>query len=249
MVGRFLGSPKWFFEFVRFHTAPEERVESYVVALDPSGETLGISHFLPEGRPGATLSEGDARELAHGALKSRWRMGAEILREISAEETSQPNRTDWAFTFAATEGYPLGLGEGRAAAFIAGDEVTGTGLYVHIPEDWGREWRADESRRQLALLPAAALLSLLGLGLGILAMVLWSRGSLHTSSLRVLSGTLILVLFVTAMNDWPATLGGFTTEESYTNQLVMTLVGLGLGLAFAAASVGSLRRPRPYLGP
>jgi len=240
LVGRFLGAPKWVFEFVRFHAAPEERVESYIVTLDPSGQTLGVAHILPEGRPGEALPEEDARVLAHGALRSRWQMEAEALREISAEEASQPNRTDWTFTFAATDGYPLDLGEGRATVFIAGDEVTGTGRYVHIPEDWSREWRADESRRQLALLPAAAILLLLGLGAAILAMVLWSRGSLHAPSLQALTGTLIVVLFVTAVNDWPATMGGFTTGESYTNQLVMTLVGLGLGLAFAAASVGIL---------
>jgi membrane protease YdiL (CAAX protease family) len=240
LMGRFLSSPQWAIRFVRFNVEPEERAESYTVNLDPLGEVLAVRHRLPEGRPGDTLTEEESRQLALEALRDRLAMDPRKLREISAVETARPNRTDWTFSFAASEEYPLARGEGRATVLIAGNEVADAGRFVHVPEDWERERRADESRRQLALLPAVALLLFLGLAAAILAIVLWARGSLQTSPVRVLSGTLVAILCVAAINDWPGTIGAFTTEESYANQLGLTLVGLGLGLASMAGAVGIL---------
>jgi hypothetical protein len=45
-------------------------------------------------------------------------------------------------------------------------------------------------------------------------------------------------LLVTAVNEWPQTLGGFTTQLSFGNQAGIALLGLGLGLAVLAMALG-----------
>ena len=238
LVGDFLNSPSWRVRFVSFEVPPEDRAESYTVSLLAEGRTPRVSHVLPEGRPGETLTEEEARVLALRALEDQLGTTPAAVREISAEEAVRPDRTDWTFTFAATEGYRLAEGDGRAEVRIAGDEVVRAGKFVHVPEDWEREWRAEESRKQLAIIPSAGLLVLLALGALILAILRWTRGSLFTPPLRVLTGVMVTILLIAAINEWPNTTSLFTTQMSFSNQAVLALLGLGLGLAVLAVGVG-----------
>ena len=238
LLGDFLNSPGWQVRFVNFEVAPEERAESFRVSNFQAGEAPRVSHVLPEGRPGETLTEEEARFLAQGAIEEQLGTTPGTVREISADEAVRPNRTDWTFTFAATQGYPLLEGEGRAEVRIAGDEVVGARKFVHVPENWEREWRADQSRRTLALIPSAAIVLLLALVALILAIVRWTQGSLQTAPLRVLPGIMAIVLLLAGINGWPTTVGIFNTQLSFGNQVAISLLGLGLGLAFAAGVVG-----------
>ncbi len=240
LVGDFLSSPGWRVRFVNFEVAPEERAESYSVRLFATGQAPRVSHVLPEGRPGKALMEEEARVLALMALEDQLEAIPGTVREISAEESVLPDRTDWTFTFAATEGYPLTEGEGRAEVRIAGDEVVGTRKFVHVQEEWEREWRADESKRALAGIPSVALLLLLALGASVLGIIRWTRGSLYTPPLPILSGVIAIILLLTTINEWPNTVGGFTTQLSFANQAALALLGSGLGLAFVAGGVGLL---------
>ncbi|MCK5651635.1 MAG: hypothetical protein KAJ42_09670, partial [Gemmatimonadetes bacterium] len=237
MVGRFLNPPYWQVKFVRFEVAPEERAEEYSVRFDLSGDLWESRHVLPEARPGVSLEEEDARALAVRALETRLGVAPGAAREISAEETVRPNRTDWTFTFTATEGYPLEEGEGRLTVAVAGDEIVGGSRSVHLPEEWEREWRGEESRRLLAVVPLGAVLFLLLAAAAIFAIVRGARGTLEMSALRILAGTLLVVGVVTGLNEWPETMGGFGAEEAFSNQLGIALFILVLGLGFMVAGV------------
>jgi membrane protease YdiL (CAAX protease family) len=240
LVGNFLNSPAWRVRFVSFDVPPEERAESYTLSSLASGQAPRVGHALPEGRPGETLTEEEARTLALRALEDPLGTAPEAVREISADETVRPNRTDWTFTFAATEGYPLAKGEGRAEVQIAGNEVVGVSKYVHVPEDWEREWRAQERKRSFAIIPSASILLILAAGALVLAVLRWSRGSLHSSPVRILSGVMATLLLLTAVNEWPATVSAFTTQLSFGNQVGISLLGLVLGLGLMAVGVSLL---------
>ena len=240
LVGDYLTSPEWRVRFVNFQAAPEERAESFTVTGPGGGGEYRVSHALPEKRSGVTLTEEEARLLALSAMEDQIGAVPGTFREISAEEAVRPDRTDWTFLFAATEGYLLATGEGRSEIRIAGNEIVDARKFVHVPEDWEREWRAEESRRTLALIPSAALILLLALGALILAIIRWSRGSLHTPPAKILSGAMAMILLLTAINEWPGTTSTFTTQMSFGNQAGLALLGLGLGLAVIAMAVGLL---------
>ena len=240
LIGTFLSSPGWRVRFVSFEVPPEERAEEYGVGFFESGTSPRVSHGLPEGRPGETLSEDDARALALDAIEAQLGISREEIREVSADENVRPARTDWTFIFRVTEGYPLEEGEGRVMVRIAGNEVTGTASFVHVPEEWEREWQAAGSKRQLPSLLFIALLGLLALGALVLAIVMWTRRALDVRPLRALGPLLVGLLLVTGANEWPNAMGVFTTQLSLGNQVVMVVLGIGLGSVFLALGLGLL---------
>jgi membrane protease YdiL (CAAX protease family) len=240
LLGRFLDPPHWRVRFVRFHVAPEERAEAFTVRLGPSGEVMEVAHTLPEGRPGPSLPEDEARSLALQALVERLGADPRQVREISASEIARPARTDWTFVFVALEGYPLGQGEGRLEVRIAGEEVTGYRRFVHIPEEWERERRSEASRRGLASMAVLGPLLLLGLVASIFAVVRWAQGALDTAPIRPLAFAMAGALLVTALNGWPGSIGMFTTQVSFANQLGITILSLALALLFMSMGVGLL---------
>jgi len=240
LVGRFLDPPHWLVRFVRFDVAPEERAETHAVSIGPSGDVMEVAHTLPEARPAEAVGEEEARVFALRALEARLGEDPGKVREISAEEATRPNRTDWTFVFVADDGYPLRQGEGRMEIRIAGNEIVGARRFVHLPEEWERERRSEASRRVLATLAVLGPLLMLGLVAVVFSVVRWSRGALLTAPLRPLAGSVAAVLLVTGVNEWPRSIGGFTTQGSFANQVGITAVGLGVGLFFSAMAVGLL---------
>jgi membrane protease YdiL (CAAX protease family) len=240
LLGLFLDPPHWRVRFVRFDVAPEERAEAFTVRLGPSGEVMEVAHTLPEGRPARSVSEDEARSLALQALVERLGADPGQVREISASEIARPARTDWTFVFVALEGYPLGQGEGRLEVRVAGEEITGSRRLVHLPEEWERERRNESSRRVLASLAVLGPLFLLGLVAIIFAVVRWAQGALDTAPIRPLALAMAGALLVKGLNGWPGSIGGFTTQESFANQLGVTILGLALGLLFLSMGVGLL---------
>jgi hypothetical protein len=223
---------------VSFDVPPEERAESFTVTIPAGGGKPRVRHVLPEGRPGESLTEEDARALALEELRVRLDLEPAETREISAVETSRPARTDWTFVFQRSEGFPLSAGEGRSEVGISGQEVSEIRSFVHIPEAWEREWRSDSSRRALVLIPMGAILGLAALGGLILAIVRWSRGALDVKTLRVLFVVMIPIMLVTSVNDWPLTMSAFTTQTSFGNQMGIALLGSGFAVFMVAMGIG-----------
>lgn len=258
LVGGFLNSPGWEVRFISFQVPPEERAESFLVTGLAPGQIPRIRHILPEGRPGETLSEDQARVLAHQALEEILETPPETVRELSAEETVRPARRDWVFTFEAEGPTPLAGVERRLGVQVAGNEVVHARKYVHVPEDWEREWRADASRRSLSLIPPAAVLLLLALGVLVLAAVMWSRRRLDPAPVRAVVMVLGPALLLSAIVGWPNTKSAFTTQLSLANQTTMALLGILLSTMVLTLAVGLFmalgyrwmgRPPRPIRHP
>ncbi|MBT8398362.1 MAG: hypothetical protein KJN92_15415, partial [Gemmatimonadetes bacterium] len=240
LLGDFLNTPNWRVRFVSFEVPPEERAEAFTVGLYQTGRSPRVTHDLPEGRAGARLPEEEARILATEAVELQLGGDPERIREISADENVLPERTDWTFTFAATEGYPLAEGEGRFMVRIAGEEVVGVGRFVHIPEEWARTWQAEESKRALPSLVPIGLLIFLTIGAGVLAIVMWARGHLETRPLRLLSVPVAVLFLFTGINEWPNAVGVFSTTLSFGNQTAMVILGVGLGAMLLSAALSLL---------
>ncbi len=238
LVGDYLNSPGWEIRFISFQVPPEERAESFTVTDLTPGQTPKFRHALPEGRPGEALSEDQARILAFQALDEVLETPQEAVRELSAEEAVRPERRDWLFTFEAESLPPLADVEGRLGVQIAGSEVVNARKYIHVPEDWEREWRADSSRRSLSFIPPAAALLLLALGVLIMAAVMWSRRRLDPAPLRAVVVVLGPALLLSAIAGWPNTQSVFTTQLSLANQTAVASLGIVLSSFVLAVAVG-----------
>ncbi|MGD8282391.1 MAG: type II CAAX endopeptidase family protein, partial [Gemmatimonadota bacterium] len=238
LEGRYFGVPRWLVRYVDWSAEPAERVEEYRVWVGPGGEVGRVSHTLPEARPGASLSVSEARRLALEAATSRLGVAASGLREVEAEETSQPNRTDWFFTFTETGRLPDVEGEVRIQVRVAGDEVSDVARSIHVPEGWERELRRRQSRNQI-MRGGLALLLLVGFGgMAVTGVVVWSRGRLPTGVLWKLTATAFVAMAASSANDWPATVATFATSQPWSFQAGATVIGLALAACLVAPAVG-----------
>src|SRR5207237_1819070 len=151
-------------------------------------------HNLPEARPGPNLSEDEARQIALAALgeaqaraererdsaKPQGKPAAPTndgsgLKEISADASKKPARTDWTFVFKDTHDYGLPEGEPRVSIEIGGDQVVDLARFIYVPEDWLRNERKQQNIHGILRTICTDLLVGLVLGASIVGIVHWSR--------------------------------------------------------------------------
>jgi len=238
LLGSYLARPEWRIRFVDFTASPEERVEEFRVHVTSDGTAREVEHVVPEGRPGPSLPEDSARALATGALISLYGVRPGRLKEVGAEETARPARTDWTFTFADSSALPGSEAEARLSVRIAGDEIVGTRRYVHVPEEWARERR----HRRLRTMLITGGLGFVVFGVfgvaGVLALIAWGRRALALRPTWTVSGVLFGVLVVTGLNEWPAATAQFTTAQLWGIQAGAVAIGLALLAVIASGAIG-----------
>jgi hypothetical protein len=262
LLGRYLPIPRWRVRVARFSGDLADRAEEWVVLVNHRGEAERIAHQLPESRPGASLSEEEARRRALSEVQRVLQVPAASLREVSARPSKYVARTDWTFTFqdltvepivpsnaSTTTGAANGdaRAEARIEAVVAGDSIARVRPFVNVPEAWQREQRARNTLSQIVaivatLIAAGALMS--GAVTGVMA---WSRRRGFSTRVLAQVGSLFMVASVfAAINRWPSTVAGFSTAQPFELQLAMFL-GVGLvGLLLPGAAVALAAGAVPY---
>jgi len=231
LVGRTLPPPLWEIRYARFDGDVAERAEEWRVTIDGRGAVRQVKHALPESRPGAHLSEGDARALAGRTVHERFDLDPSSLKEVGTREKQLPQRADWEFTFAEPDVVVGANGEARIVVSIAGDEIAGYGRYVLVPEEWQRAESERDGRTLFVRMALAALLALSGLAALVMAVIDWTH---HRRDSRALVGVAAIAFaasVVGAANAWPVLAMGFVTTEPVATQAAF---------AFASALAGGL---------
>ncbi len=151
LLGNHLAPPLWAIRFARFDGDVDVagRAEAWYVFVGGDGAVRAVHHRLPEARPGARLTQEEARNKAH-AFIARW-LGVDParLRFVSGRATNRPDRLDWEFIHADPSRNVPGGGEAYVQVDIAGDQVAARGRYVFVPEDWTRERKAKKDAAQI----------------------------------------------------------------------------------------------------
>jgi hypothetical protein len=238
LVESYLRAPHWHVRFAGFEGPVEERAEEMEMEVGPGERADLFRHRLPEAREGARLDETEARRLAHGELAGRLDLDPDLLREVSAEQISRPERLDWSFTFADTVAYPLERGEARIRVGVAGDAVTERTRFVHVPEDWTREQSARNTRNLILGFLSGGFLLLLMAGSAVAGGVRWARGGFHLRAGAVLAAAAAVLLLVSQWNGMPGATARFSTDQSFGDQLLILFIGLGIVTVVIAAVIG-----------
>lgn len=240
LLGTYLPLPHWRVRAATFEGDVAERAEEWSVLIHRTREVGRVHHALPEHRPGASLDEYAARQLAHKGAAERFGLRVERgdLKEISAKPSKRAARTDWEFVFSDATVPPLPQGELRIRVEIAGDEVVGTGRLVHVPEEWGRQQRAAQTRAFIIGILSSVLFGGIALSAAITAVVSWSRGRFAPWLFVAGTGLMFVVSIASAGNGWPLVLGSLSTAQPLKLQIA-GLIGIGLvGLTIGAVLVG-----------
>ncbi|MEP6677684.1 MAG: CPBP family intramembrane glutamic endopeptidase [Betaproteobacteria bacterium] len=238
LVGNALPPPLWEVRYATFDGDVAERAEEWRVTIAGDGTARTIRHQLPQARDGARLSQEAAQAIALQEVKRRFGLDAAALRQVGADEDKRQNRTDWSFMF-ADPAIDVGAGgELRYVVTIAGDELTGAGRIVHVPETWTRGERERDNRRQVVRMSAGVLFMIAGFVALILGIVAWTKGRCDTRAAWWVGGVSFALAVAGLVNAWPQSTMGLRSAEPVASQYAMLAMGALAGGLISALLFG-----------
>jgi hypothetical protein len=243
LLGTYLRLPGWTVFVRTFEGDVAERAETWTVYVDADGTVQRVSHTLPESRPGPSLAEAAARQLARRALTEKYRVDEASLEDVSVVPSKLPQRTDWTITFKdASRALPQG--ELRLEAQIAGDEIADLQRFVFVPEEWERTERNAETVASIVGVTGTVLVILMIIGGGIAAIVSWSRRQFVVRLFLIVCAAFLVLTAVRFVNGFPAVMASLSTAQPLQLQLLVLIasgvVGLGLQSGAMALIAGAV---------
>nr|NIO87757.1 hypothetical protein [Candidatus Aminicenantes bacterium]NIQ73536.1 hypothetical protein [Candidatus Aminicenantes bacterium]NIT29627.1 hypothetical protein [Candidatus Aminicenantes bacterium] len=136
--------------------------------------------------------------------------------------------------------YPLKEGEARISVKIAGDQVVDVFRYIHVPEEWARKERNQQSNALIVrVICGIIVFGLVVVGV-IWSIVNWIRRNFSVSLFLVFFVLLFALWIVRFINNWPQIIAGFSTAEPLSNQTLIIIAGSVLLSLFLAAGLSLL---------
>jgi hypothetical protein len=238
LLGSYLEEPAWFVRRALFEGDVAERAEEYGLWFGGDGQLLRFRHQLPQQRPGAELTEADARTTAREAIQSVHGLDPGSLEEVSADAEQHDERRDWRFVYSDPGASELSEGDTRIAVHIAGDVIVDSYRFVHVPESWERSERDRRTLAQVVQIVCTVTMVLVFLAGAIFAIVRWSRGQFSVASFVISFVVLFGLGVVEVLNSWPAMTANFSTAQPYSLQSSIVLVGSLLAMLVISVAVG-----------
>jgi hypothetical protein len=247
LVGNWLAPPMWEVRYARFEGGDvADRAEEWRVSVDGAGKVRGVRHRLPEERPGAHLTRDEARSLAQRELHEAFGLDPGATREVEVRESPQPARTDWQFTVSDPQVQAGEGGEARAQVTLGGDEITASGRYIFVPEQWQRDERERTSRLGIAKIAVVLILALVGLGAVIWASVAWTRDHFDRRVFWAVSLISLVASLINAANQWPSVAMGLQTTEPVLRQVALASASIVIGTVVSGFFAGMLSGVAAY---
>lgn len=234
LLGSYLEPAHWTIRYAQFDTDIIARTEEHKVMLFDNA-VFRHYHQLPESAVGASLTQQEARAIAHKTIQDQFNLDPAQLTEISAVQSQLPNRINWLFIFSHDAVYPLETGQARVSVCISGDQVTDAACTIHVPEEWERK----EQNKQNILGIISVTFALLFAFILLIGLILASRQKRNfVFSKRlflIIFGTSIIISMIDLINTWPSFIGAFNTSLPVQNQLFQTI-----GLLVASTLIKSI---------
>lgn len=232
MLQTWLAPPYWNIRLVKTKGKAEEKTEEYIAQVLNDGKILGVIHKIPEKMTGSNLEKSEAQQIADSVLTSIYKLQRKSLKEISVTPEKQENRTDWEFIYADTTAFPLNQGQGRYLIDISGNEVTQTYSYVHVPEDWMRNYKEKSSKISIVKTISNILVIgsiLFGLVLGIIR---WTRKKFNLKIMLYFTGVFALFYIIDVITSWPTMMASYSTQLPMGNFITTLLIGVAISGIF-----------------
>jgi hypothetical protein len=218
MQESYLPTPGWRVQFCRFEGDLADRAERYEVFVSGDGKRSAFHHVLPESRPGATLEEKEAREIALKRMKADTGLQDGQFEEVSAESVQQPARRDWTFVFRNTQVELASGGQARMSVHLNGGEAGTCVRYIFVPEAVKRE-NENRAAAVMTFRESADILLTVLIFSGIVgAITCWARGKFAP---RLFARCIVLWIPLSLLgefNHWPDAWAAMNNAEPLANQ-------------------------------
>ena len=248
--GRYVGQTGWRVRYVRFDGDVADRAEEWNVFVtngigDGSLElntpvVENVRHTLPDAREAPPVTEDEARAAAGTYLVGLPLLRDASLREIAATASQHPNRKDWTFTFDDEAVKSLKKGEARVSVSVAGHEITDIKRFVHVPEEWQREFRDQTAKRNLVMTGLSLPFGLVMLAVVVTALMRAGKSQMDKRVFALVSLALAALGVLCQATHWESDAVALVTTTPLQSQ-ILTLAGQKLlGIVLESLIVGVL---------
>ena len=209
--------------------------EEFDVRVDPAGGIIGYNHELEEAAPGARLERASAQAAAESFLRDTLHIDLSLydFRDEEANFTERPARRDWSFSW-ERRGFRAKDAPYRLTVTLAGNNISGYGEFLKVPEAWKIDYERQRSSNNLfeflALIPYAFLMG----GCLYVIITLGRRGLVEWRMGLALGIFLTILYFLMTMNQWPLDRASYDTNSPYSS-FFLTQVGQALVASIASA--------------
>lgn len=223
--------------------------EEMRVWLRPDGRLIGFEHVVAETASGARLAGDAARALAEAFLARQERAPQRL---VEARLQERPNRHDHVFTW-EQDGFRVKDGRIRRTVVIQGDRVGRYQEFLHVPEQWQRDFARLRSKNELySEIAQAFYIPLILAAVGVLIHSVRKK-QVPWRPLLLISGVVGVLMMVSQGNNLPFFLDRLPTSSRYEEALgigILFAIGAGVGVFFyiilaAAAGEPLYRAVRP----
>lgn len=229
LIGTALPPPLWEVRYAMFDGDVADRAEEWRATIASDGSLRTLRHVLPQGRAGARPARDAALALAQREVRARFGVDPATLREAAADEERRQDRTDWSFMF-TDPAVDVGPGaELRYVVTLGGDEITGSGRVVHVPETWLRAEQERDKWRQVVRMSAGIAFMIAGFVAFVLGVIAWTRGRCDVRAARWVGGLAFAVAVASFANGWPVTAMQLDTAEPVFSQYAGVAIGALVG--------------------
>jgi len=224
----------------RWFKPPEK--EELIVRLSPDGRLVGFQHVVAEETPGARLQKEAALEKATRFLRQQTSLPQRLIEDRLRD---RPNRNDYVFTW-EQEGFHAKDATYRRTIVIVGDQVGEYSEYLHVPEQWERDYATLRSSNDLYFGLAEALYVVLILAAIAVLILSLRQHKIRWRPLLFLAGSVAVLQVINQWNLLPFFIDAMPTSSTYRNTLLLGLLeGIGAGAGYFFYVIGGAAPGQP----
>lgn len=223
--------PVWTWE-VRWFQPGE--TEEWLASVGVDGEVVGFRHVIGEAVEGADLDEAGARAVAERFLSDRgWDLTS--LEPVQASADRKDRRTDHLFVWQIRGqriDWEQGRGDARVSVRVQGDQVGGYGRYLHVPEEFSRDFASVLGTGTFLAIASIVITVLLALVALVIAILRFRAGDVNWR-LALTCGLIVGLMFAIYMlTAWPEAQFRYETHMGWGVFLGTAVMGLILAAVF-----------------
>lgn len=223
--------PVWTWEVRWFQPG---QTEEWLASVGVDGELVAFRHIIGEADEGADLDEAAARAIAEAFLVQRG-LRLDELAPVQASAERRDRRTDHLFVW-QVEGRQIswqdGSGDARVSVRVQGDRVGGYGRYLHVPEDFSRDFAGVLGTGTFLAIGSIVITVLLALVALVIAILRYRAGDVNWR-LSLTCGLIVGIMFAIYMlTAWPEAQFRYETHMGWGVFLGTAVFGLLLAAVF-----------------
>ena len=197
--------------------------EEMMVRVSPTGEIIGFDHQIEEGAPGPMLSPDSARIIAKRFLGTVMSIDLETLEFVENRSEERPSRIDHIFIWKDKD-FDIHDATYRRKVGVLGNQVGEYREYLHVPDEWSRDYEKLRAKNETTA-SVSALFLFLTIFAMLCAIAVYTRHRDIRWKTALIFGIVGAVLyFLSKLNNLPITLYNYPTIESYSSFLIRSIL-------------------------